>query len=313
MAQNNNKRFHSKLMQALKSGEFAITGELEPERTANLDSLMKEARAIEQYVVAANITDNPGSFVRVDPLATSILVNQKTNVEPIFQLTCRDRNRLGLASAILGACSAGIKNLLVLTGDHTSLGDIPQSKPVFDLDSAQLLKLAREIVDEQKVYGHKIKGKKEHPAKLNIGIGINPNTTHPDIELGKIKRKVEMGVDFIQTQVVYGLENTEYFFKELSKFNVPVLVGLFPMKNYKTAYWFNKLVPGVDVPSEIIEDFKRAQDESSSKSEKKESYDDINTMLFKPIIEELKKKNLASGLHITAVGYSRIYPKLLIE
>ncbi len=302
---------YSKLMEKIQEEEFVITGELEPKRTGNLESLFEEARKIEQYVDAANITDNPGSFIRTDGLATSILVNERTNIEPVFQLTCRDRNRIGLASALLGASAAGIKNILVLTGDHTVLGDVPESKPVFDFDSAQLLKLAREIVDKKTVFGHKVKGRKKYPPQYHIGIGANPNSTHPDIELAKIKRKVEMGAEFIQTQVIYDLESTEYFLKKLRDFNIPVLVGLFPMKNYSTAYWFNKLVPGVDVPKDIIQDFKNVKENSTNKTEKKKRYDEININLFGPIIEELKRRNYANGLHMTAVGYSRIYPKLI--
>ncbi len=308
MTQSQN--IYSKLMEELHAGRFVVTGELEPEKIGNLGTLYQEAREIEPYVVAANITDNPGSFIRVDSLATSILIKQNTQIEPIFQLTCRDKNRIGLASALLGAASAGIKNILVLTGDHPSLGDTPQAKGVFDLDSAQLLKLAREVVDDQRVFGKKIKESKNTPVQFHIGIGANPNSSHPEIELAKIKKKVDMGAEFIQTQVIYDLEKAGDFLKQVHSFGVPVLVGLFPLKTYTTAYWFNKLVPGVEVPEDILTKFKEVDDANLPKSEKKEKYDEINVELFNPIISELKNNKIADGLHITAVNYSRIYHKL---
>ena len=238
MTQSQN--IYSKLMEELHAGRFVVTGELEPEKIGNLGTLYQEAREIEPYVVAANITDNPGSFIRVDSLATSILIKQNTQIEPIFQLTCRDKNRIGLASALLGAASAGIKNVLVLTGDHPSLGDTPQAKGVFDLDSAQLLKLAREVVDDQRVFGKKIKESKNTPVQFHIGIGANPNSSHPEIELAKIKKKVDMGAEFIQTQVIYDLEKAVGEYKkgnteELKKIIIPaeVVSSIYPIVEVK--------------------------------------------------------------------------------
>jgi methylenetetrahydrofolate reductase (NADH) len=301
----------SDLMTKIHNKEFVYTGEIEPGRNLNVNSLVEEANKIKQYVSAINITDNPGSFVTMSSLAASTYLQLKADVEVIFQLTCRDINRLGLASQLLGAAAVGIKNILVLTGDHMMLGDIPESKPVFDLDSANLLKLAREMVDKQSIYGIPIDQAEKIPPKFHIGIAANPNSTGPEIELAKIKRKVELGAEFIQTQVVYDLEKSENFFKELQKFNIPVIVGLFPMRNYSTARDFDKLVPGVSVPKDILDQFQQVKKAGLDKKEKWAAYDKINVDLIKPMIEELKKKKYAAGVHISAVKYSRIFPQLM--
>lgn len=305
-----NKPPFSNFMRKLNAGEFIFTGELEPGRTTNMNGLLEEASAMKPYVVAANITDNPGSFVAINSLAAATFMLLRTDLEPIYQLTCRDSSRLGLASQLLGALAVGIKNVLVLTGDHPMLGDIPQSRPVFDLDSAQLLQLAREVVDQRSIYGVKLDEDTLSPPRFHIGIGANPNTDHGEVELLKIARKVDLGAEFIQTQVVYDLERIENFFQNLKKFKLPVLVGLFPMKNYATARDFDKMIPGVHVPKDILEKMKTIHDSSMDKKSKYDAYDKINIDLFTPLIKELKKKEYAAGVHITAVHYTRILPKL---
>ena len=302
------RKLSSRMITQINNGEFVFTGELEPGRTTTIDPLIDEANKISKYIVAANITDNPGSFVAMNGLAAAIQVKFQTNIEPIFQLTCRDQNRIGLAGSLLGALAAGIKNILVLTGDHTSLGDIPQSKPVFDLDSAQLLHLAKEIKDQHHIYGIPLDDTENIP-NFHIGIGANPNSSHPEIELLKIKRKIELGAEFIQTQVVFDLEKCTSFLQELQKLNVPVLVGLFPMKNYSTARDFDKFIPGVSIPKDLLQAFKAVKNGNSSKQEKHIQYDKINTDFLNPMIKELKSKGYAKGIHVTAVHYSRIFPK----
>ena len=199
----------SDMMKKIAAGEFVFTGELEPNRSATLKPLLTEAEELKKWVTAANITDNPGSFVAMNGLAAATYVQEKIGLETIFQLTCRDMNRMGLASALLGAGAVGIKNILLLSGDHTVLGDLPQSKPVFDLDSAQLLQLAREIVDDHSIYGVPLEDAVEYPPRFHLGIGANPNASHPEIELAKIQRKVELGAEFIQTQVFYSFSSLQ--------------------------------------------------------------------------------------------------------
>ncbi|MEM2112130.1 MAG: methylenetetrahydrofolate reductase, partial [Candidatus Bathyarchaeia archaeon] len=137
----------SNLMYQLKTKKFTFTGELEPEKTTNLAHVFEAANKLKGYVVACNVTDNPQSFAYISSLVASYLVQKETGMEVIYQITCRDRNRIALISDLLGAGALGIKNVLALTGDYTTLGDTPQAKPVFDLDSTQLVSMIRKIVD----------------------------------------------------------------------------------------------------------------------------------------------------------------------
>jgi 5,10-methylenetetrahydrofolate reductase len=302
----------SNLMQKLQAGDFVFTGEIVPGRSIDIDPLVDEAAAIEPYVTAANIPDIRGSFVGMNGLAIAARIQEKNNLELVFQLTCRDLNRLRLASVILGANALGIKNFLTLTGDDTTLGDIPDAKPVFDLDSAQLLQLAREMVDNQTIYGLPIEESDTNPVRFHVGIGANPNTDHFEAELMKIERKIELGAEFIQTQVVFDLEKAEPFFSELNKFGIPVLMGIFPMKNYTIAKEFDSLTAGIHVPPEILSQFKAVSDNNNDMEAKHEAYDQINIDLYAPMIEELKQKRITAGVHIIGAHYSRIYPKLIL-
>jgi 5,10-methylenetetrahydrofolate reductase len=302
---------YSQFMRDLQAGQFVFTGELEPDRSADLSPLIQEAQEIKQYVAAANVTDIPGSFVSMNGLASAVYIHERTGLDLIYQQTCRDLSRLGLASALLSASAVGIRNILTLSGDHPILGDIPASKPVFDLDSTQLLQLAREMTDNQTIYGVPIEHSDITPVQFHVGIGANPNSTHPEIELLKLKKKVQLGAEFIQTQVIYDLETVEPFLKDLKQLGIPVIIGVFPMRNYATARDFDKYVPGVSIPKPILAAFKEAKQKYSDKKQKKAAYDKINVDLFKPMLAELKKKGYAAGAHITAVHYTRIFPQLI--
>ncbi len=300
----------SKLSQKLKAKEFVITGELEPKLTIDLDPLVKEAETLKKYVDAANITDNPGSFSRASALASSIYVKQRSDIDLIYQITCRDFNRLSIVSNLVSAATFGIENILAITGDHSSLGDMPQARPVFDLDSAQLVSLINEIRTKNTAFGVKIEVPEGKNINFTIGIGTNPNSTHPEAELMKMKRKSSLGVDFIQTQVIYDVAKVEPFLAELKKLNIPIIAGIFPMKNYRTAHDFDKYVPGVKVPKELLEKFKYIEDNFTDKNQRKEKYDELNAEFFKPLIKELKSKGFVQGIHVMAVDYARIFPKL---
>ncbi|MBA7695140.1 hypothetical protein ES703_103762 [subsurface metagenome] len=208
---------------------------------------------------------------------------------------------------IMGAHALGIRNVLSLTGDHTYLGDVKEAKPVFDLDSATLVKLVREMVDKKSINGHEI----ECPPTLHVGAAANPNSDPMEAEVLKVGRKAEAGAEFIQTQVVYDLDKTIEFLRAIKKYNVPILLGLFPMKSYGFAKGFDTFVPGVDVPKDILAKWKRIKTDITDKKAQKEAYDQANYEFFKPFITELKSKNLLDGVHCMAVHYPRIFPKLV--
>lgn len=298
---------YSKLGAALAKGEFILTGELEPEKTCDLSHTVHEAKEMAPYVIAANVTDSPLGIVTINSLASSYVIQRDAGLECIWQLTVRDVNKLGIAGMIMGAQALGIHNILSLTGDHTALGDMPESKPVFDLDSATLVKLVREMVDTGKINNHEI----EAPPKLHVGAAANPNAEPMEAEVLKIGRKAKAGAEFLQTQVVYDLDRTIEFLTAIKRYGVPILLGIFPMKSYAIAKGFDTFVPGVSVPKDILGRWKSIKTEfSTDKKMQKEAYDYANYEFFKPFISELRKKNLLDGIHCMAVHYPRIFPKL---
>ena len=297
---------YSKLGEALAKGEFILTGELEPEKTTDLSHTIHEAKEMAPYVIAANVTDSPLGIVTINSMAATHLIQKATGLECVWQMTVRDVNKLGIAGMIMGAHALGIRNVLSLTGDHTALGDMPESKPVFDLDSATLVKLVREMVDKGTINGNEI----EAPPTLHVGAAANPNADPMGAEILKIGRKAEAGCEFIQTQVVYDLDRTIEFLSEIKKYKVPVLLGIFPMKSYGMAKGFDTFVPGVSVPKDILAKWKSVKKEVTDKKQQKELYDQYNYEFFKPFITELRKKDLLAGIHCMAVHYPRIFPKL---
>ena len=302
------KKVYSKLGEMLAKGEFILTGELEPEKTCDLSHTIQEAKEMAPYVVAANVTDSPLGIVTINSMAASHIIQREAGLEVIWQLTVRDVNKLGIVGMIMGGHALGLRNVLSLTGDHPALGDMPESKPVFDLDSATLIKLIREMVDKGSINGHEI----EHAPTLHVGAAANPNSDPMEAEILKIGRKAEAGCEFIQTQVVYDLDRTIEFLSEIKRYNVPVLLGIFPMKSYGIAKGFDTFVPGVDVPKHILAKWKNIKTEfKDDKKEQKRLYDQANYEFFKPFISELKKKGLLAGVHCMAVHYPRIFPKLM--
>ncbi|TKJ19484.1 MAG: hypothetical protein CEE43_15100 [Promethearchaeota archaeon Loki_b32] len=302
------KKVYSKLGEMLANGEFILTGELEPEKTCDLSHTIQEAKEIAPYVVAANVTDSPLGIVTINSMAASHIIQKEAGLEVIWQLTVRDVNKLGIAGMIMGGHALGLRNVLSLTGDHPALGDMPESKPVFDLDSATLIRLVKDMVDKGTINGHEI----ENPPTLHVGAAANPNSDPMGAEILKIGRKAEAGCEFIQTQVVYDLDRTIEFLSEIKKYNVPILLGIFPMKSYGMAKGFDTFVPGVDVPKDILAKWKSIKTEfKDDKKEQKRLYDQANYEFFKPFISELKKKGLLAGVHCMAVHYPRIFPKLM--
>ncbi len=302
------KKVYSKLGEMLAKGEFILTGELEPEKTCDLSHTIQEAKEMAPYVVAANVTDSPLGIVTINSLAASHIIQKEANLEVIWQLTVRDVNKLGIAGMIMGGHALGLRNILSLTGDHPNMGDMPESKPVFDLDSATLCMLVREMVDKGTINGYEI----DSPPKFHVGAAANPNSNPMEAEVLKVGRKVEAGCEFIQTQVAYDLEKTIEFLTAINKYNVPVLLGIFPMKSYAMAKGFDTFVPGVDVPKDVLAKWKSIKnDYKTDKAKQKEIYDQANYEFFKPFITELKNKDLLGGVHCMAVHYPRIFPKLI--
>jgi 5,10-methylenetetrahydrofolate reductase len=295
------------LMKELESKRFTFTGELEPEKITDLTEVVEEAKALRGYVTACNVTDNPQSFAYMSSLVCSYVVQEKAGMEAVYQLTCRDRNRMGLFSDLLGAAAVGVKNVLALTGDHTSLGDMPESKPVFDLDSSQLVYMMKKMMNE----GVDPNGKKITPApKYYLGVAANPNSDPLEPEILKLEKKERVGADFVQTQVVFDIETVERFLDLAGNVSIPLLIGVFPLKSFGVADFFDKYVPGVSVPKDLLEKFREVKTGIEDKEEQRKRYDEINERYFTKFIKEIKKTS-AAGCHVMAVNYVDMIKKLI--
>lgn len=291
------------LMRQINTGKFVFTGELEPVKTTSLDEVIEGAKVLKDYVVAINITDNPTAFGYMNALVPSYMIQKEAGVEAVYQMTTRDRNRLALISDVLAAGALGIKNILALTGDHTTVGDTPQAKPVFDLDSATFVYMLRKMMDE----GVDLNNNEiENPPKFNIGIAAAPNADPLEPELLKIERKVKLGVDFIQTQCVYSVEQAKDFLDAASYLNTPILIGIAPFKSVSMMKWMVKFVPGIKVPEEIQETIRKAK-----KTGGKQAVYEVNIDVFGEMLKDIRKTTNAAGIHTMAIGFEWIVPKII--
>ncbi|MCW4052470.1 MAG: methylenetetrahydrofolate reductase [Candidatus Bathyarchaeota archaeon] len=294
---------YGELMKKINEGKFVFTGELEPVKTTNLEKVIEGARILKEHVAAINITDNPTAFGYMNALVPAFMIQRDAGVEAVYQVTTRDRNRLALISDLLAAGALGIKNILALTGDHTTVGDTPQAKPVFDLDSATFVYMLRKMIDE----GLDLNNNEiENPPKFNVGIAAAPNADPLEPEILKIERKAKLGVDFIQTQCVYSVEQVKSFLDAASYLNVPILVGVAPFKSISMMKWMVQYVPGIKVPSEIQEALLKAKEQGG-----KEAVYEVNIEIFAGLLREIRKTTRAAGIHTMAIGFEWIIPKII--
>ncbi len=300
----------SNLMKEIKAGNFVYTGELEPHNLcADITDVVDWANTLKNTgkIIAANVTDNPQSFTAMSSLAASYIIQQDSGLEMVYQLRTSDRNRMALASDILGASALGLKNILALTGDHNGLGNTPGTMPVFDLDSAQLVDLIHHMVYEGKdLQGNEVTGKVE----INIGIAGNPNQVPLEIEVLKMERKAEVGAEFIQTQVVFDLDMALKYLDAIEHINVPAIIGIFPPRSYGQASFFDKYVSGVTVPKAFLDAFASFK-EIEDKAKRREKINEFNIDYFVNFVNEIKKKKACAGCHIMAVGYPDVIEPII--
>jgi methylenetetrahydrofolate reductase (NADPH) len=286
----------SRLKETLDQGKFAVTGELGPPKGVDITGMMKEAEIIKDRVLAVNVTDNQSSVMRIGSLGICARLVQE-GLEPIFQMTCRDRNRLAIQSDILSAYLLGIRNILALTGDHTTLGDHPEAKPVFDLDSVSLLFTITSLINGKDLANEDLVGK---PEDMFPGATITPGADPVEPQLIKMEKKIQAGAKFFQTQAIYEADKFEAFMKEAGRFNVPVLAGIVMIKSAGMAKYMNQNVAGVFVPDSWI----KALSEASKEDRPKKSID-----LTVDLIQNLKP--MCQGLHIMAMGWEKYVPQLM--
>ena len=297
------KTIHSNLMFNLAKGVFTVTGEIEPEKTTGIHDILSTALTLKGYVTAVNVTDNPQGFAYMSGFYPCHLIQDEIGLEAVYQLTCRDRNRLALFSDLLAAGAGGIRNVLALTGDHTSLGDMPKAKPVFDLDSVQLTHMMKRMVEE----GVDLNGNPiERPPRFHVGVAANPNSDPLEPEILKLEKKLHAGAEFVQTQVVYEIEQAKRFLAETSYMNVPILIGVCPLKSIKMARWLDKECPGIEIPSQFMERLVAAK-----KRRGKTGIFEENIEFFGKFLRDLRNTTSAAGCHIMAVGFEWIVPRIV--
>ena len=291
----------SNLESILRGGQFAVTGELGPPKSGNRDIVRKKARILKGFVDAVNITDCQTAIVRMSSL-TAGLIALSEGLEPVMQMTCRDRNRIGMQADILGAYALGIKNLLCLTGDHQKFGNHPQAKGVFDMDSIQLLQMVRSMRDEKRFQcGEEINGVQP---RLFLGAAANPFADPFEYRPVRLKKKVDAGADFVQTQIIYNVEKFKEFIRRCVDLGITercyILAGVTPPKSLGMARYMKNFVPGLEVTDDCIKRLKDARDVREEGIE-----------IAVDIINEVREIPDVAGVHVMAIEWEEAVPEIL--
>jgi len=281
----------------LNSNNFLVTTEIGPPKGADVSETIHHIDLLKDMVDAINITDHQSSVMRFPSLGGCLLVKEHGG-EPVLQVTCRDRNRLALQADLLLAYSRGINNVLCLTGDSIDVGDHKEAKPVFDLDSIQLLKMIRTMESGTDIEGNELKG----APKFCIGASVHPEADFIEPQLVKFEKKVAAGAQFFQTQGIFDLENLRRFMQYAFQFNVKILAGIIVLASAGMARYMNKSVPGIIVSQAII-------DELAGVEKGKGLQKGIE--IAARSIKTIKEENMCHGVHIMAVGNEGIVPEIL--
>lgn len=272
------------LKEELGSGRFVVTAEICPPRGTDTAQFLEKARLLKGRIAAANVTDNQRAVMRLSSLACSALL-LKEGIDPVFQMTCRDRNRIALQSDILGAWVLGVKNILALTGDHVLAGDHREAKAVFDIDSVQLVEVISTLNKGRNMKNTELRG----ATGFYIGAVVAPEAEPWEPEEIKFEKKINAGARFFQTQAIFDMERFKRFFEASEKFGVKILGGILLLKSAKMAHYLNANVPGVSVPLSIVEELEGATDQLEKGIE-----------IAARQVRELKR--FCHGAHIMAIG-----------
>ncbi len=286
------------LQSKIESGRFAVSCEFGPVKGVDLREVKENIEVLKGKVDAANVTDQQSAKMRMSGLVTAALCVQG-GLEPIFQMTCRDRNRIALQSDLLGAWAMGIKNVLALTGDLPALGDHPQAKGVFDLDSVTLLMAIKSLNEGFDLAGNELKGKPAFFPGAVVKV-VSNTTASEELQIAKLKKKVAAGVKFIQTQAVYDPKTFEKFIKRVEKLKVPIMVGIIPLKTAGFAKFMNANIAGIHVPDDLIQRMAAAAKEDREKTGIQIAADLIKAM-----------KPMCQGVHIMAMEWEKKVPEIM--
>ena len=282
---------------ALDSGKFAVTAEVGPPKGTDIKKILHESELLKGKVDALNVTDNQSAVMRISSVSFCRLLLEMGN-EPILQMTCRDRNRIALQSDLLGASILGIKNVLCMTGDHPNAGDHKEAKPVYDIESVQLLRVVDSLNNGKDMMGNEMLGSTDYYQ----GAVVTPEANPLEPQLMKFEKKVEAGANFFQTQAIYDIDKFKEFMQHARKFSVKILAGLVLLKSAGMANFMNKFVPGITVPRELIDELKEAGKEKAL---------DTGIDIMARHIKQLKEENICDGVHIMAIGAEDKVPAIM--
>ena len=292
----------SQLQQQLEAGKFVVTGEIGPPKGTNVEPALHEAEEyLKGRVAAVNVTDIQTAVMRLGSLAVCHLLTDR-GIEPVFQMVCRDRNRLALQSDLLSAAVFGIENVLALTGDHIVMGDHLGAMPVYDLDSVSLLAAISKLESGTDM-GLDMKG---NPNTLDgvptffKGCCTTPCSPTPEAQVIKLEKKVECGAQFVQTQAVYDPKAFEGFMKQIAHLKIPVLVGIVLLKSAGMAKYMNRSVPGVQVPDDLVQRLADAAKEDRQK---------VSIEIAAGLIRQMKP--LCQGAHLMTLGWDHCVPEII--
>lgn len=279
--------------QALENKRFVITAEIFPPKGTELKSFFSKAEILKTLVDGVNVTDNQRAVMRLSSLAGSKILLD-AGLDPIYQLTCRDRNRLALQSDLIGASALGIRNVLALSGDHPNNGDHPDAKPVYDLDTVQLIKTIDTLNKGFDLAHNKLCG----ATNFTIGAVCNPVYENMELQYLMIEKKINAGAQFFQTQAVYDSNIFRNFLKNIKGKKAKFLAGILPLKSYEMAKMLNEKVPGIIVPDEILKDMKKTDEPLK-----------LGIQIAASLIKELSQ--FADGVHIMAINFEEKIPDIL--
>jgi 5,10-methylenetetrahydrofolate reductase len=281
----------------LNSGKFVVTAEVGPPKGTDIKEMIHHIGLLKGKVDALNVTDNQSAVMRICSMAVCRICLDH-GVEPILQMTCRDRNRIGLQSDLLGASILNIKNVLCMTGDHVLAGDHKQAKPVYDLESVQLLNAVNSLNNGKDMSGNDLKG----PTDFFQGAVVTPEANPLEPQLIKFEKKVKAGARFFQTQAIYDINKFKDFMRYARKFPVKILAGIVVLKSAGMANFINTNVPGIRVPQELIDELKAAGKEKAL---------DTGLNIAARHIKQLKEENICDGVHIMAIGMEDKVPTIM--
>lgn len=299
----------SVLQKAIESGAFAVTAEMAPPKGTDFSEQLAAARLLEGKVHAVNVTDMQSACLKASSLGLCVHLKQ-AGLEPILQITGRDRSRMAIMGDVLSAASFGIDTVLALTGDHPVVGDCRDSKPVYDLDSVGILRMLSTMEETgADCGGNPLSG---GAPRLFKGAAVTPVYEPRALQINKLRQKVDAGARYIQTQGVFDLEQLEGFLEDVEKagIRVPVMAGIIPLKSAGMARFMNENVPGIAVPEEMLARLDAAAADGKEKGVKGLPAK-LGMEMAARMIEEIREKKLCPGVHIMAIGAEKNVPAIL--